>query len=60
MMQLLVPYLAVKNPDVYHSVNFLLTNNNHFDTLKPKDKSSALSYSKIKKKISKRKKKLKS
>ena len=45
-----VLYLVAENPAANHSVHLLLTNNNHFDTLKQKDNSNTLSYSKIKKK----------
>ena len=45
-----VPYLVAENSADNHSVHLLLTNNNHFDTLKPKNSSNNLSYSKIKKK----------
>ena len=51
-----VPYLVAENPAANHSVHLLLTNNNHFDTLKPKNNSNTLSYSKIKKKDYKKKK----
>ena len=43
-------YLVVKNPIDNHSVHLLLINNNHFNTLIPKDNSKTLAYSKIKKK----------
>ena len=44
------PYLVAENPAVNHYVHLLLTNNNHFEFSIPKDNSSTLSYSKIKKK----------
>ena len=50
-----VPYLAAENPAANHSVHLLLTDNNHFDTLIPKDNLSTLSYFKIKKKDYKKK-----
>ena len=52
--------LAAENPVANHSVYLLLTNNNRFETLILKDNSSTLTYSKIKKRITIRKKKLKS
>ena len=51
-----VLYWVSENPTTNHSVHFFLTNNNHFDTLKPKNNSNTLSYSKIKKKDNKKKK----
>ena len=51
-----VLYLVAENPAANHSVHLLLTNNNHFDTLKPKNNSNTLSYFKIKKKDYKKKK----
>ena len=53
-----VPYLVAENPAAKHFVHLLLTNNNHFDTLKPKDNLKSLSYSKIKKKDYKKKKEI--
>ena len=55
-----VANLAAKDPAVNDSVHILFTNNNNFDTLIPKDNSSTLSYSKIKKKYYKKKLKSKS
>ena len=55
-----LPYLVTKNPDANHSVYLLLTNNNHFETLISKDTSSTLLIQKLRKRITKRKKKLKS
>ena len=50
-------YLVVENNTSSHSINLLLTNNNHFDLLSIKGKSESKEYHKITKKEFKLKKK---
>ena len=52
-----IPYLVVENNASSHSINLLLTNNNHFDLLSIKGKSESKEYRKITKKEFKLKKK---
>ena len=52
-----IPYLVVENSTSSHSINLLLTNNNHFDLLSIKEKSESKEYRKITKKEFKLKKK---